>query len=97
MAKDKLTFELIDIEEEPKRKYVKGSKYDPMIDAFIEKGVALSQIKVDKDDGSGLLDSNYLRTQLFKRIVARELNTVKALVINNVCYLKIVDESEATG
>ena len=33
-------------------------------------------------------DANYLRTQLNKRIGARELSGVKVSVVNNVCYLE---------
>jgi hypothetical protein len=47
----------------------------------------LSKIEVTKKDSSELLDGNYLRTQLAKRIKARELNVV-ATVINTECYLK---------
>jgi hypothetical protein len=33
-------------------------------------------------------DANYLRTQLTKRIEARDLGGVKVSVVNNVCYLE---------
>ena len=35
-------------------------------------------------------DANYLRTQLNKRIDARNLRNVKVSVVNNVCYLEKV-------
>ncbi len=87
--KEALPFEIIAIDEEPERTYVKGSKYDPIIDSFITKDISLGSIKVTKDDSSELLDPNYLRTQLAKRIKARELTgSILATVINDVCYLK---------
>ncbi len=88
-----LNFEIIPIEEEPERKYVKGSKYDPIIDSFIERKVKLSLLRVTKDDSSELLDANYLRTQLNKRIVARKLTKqIGVTVINNLCYMKTVTD-----
>jgi hypothetical protein len=87
MAKETVKYKVIPIEEEPERKYDKGSKYDPIIDAFIKAEHPLSKIEVTKKDSSELLDGNYLRTQLAKRIKARELNVV-ATVINTECYLK---------
>lgn len=75
-------FELKPVEKKPSRKYRKGSKYDPILDAFMEGTDALVTVEVpDKD-------ANYLRTQLNKRIEARELRDVKVSVVNNVTYLE---------
>jgi len=60
----------------------KGSKYDPIIDAFMEGGDSLVALEVPEKDAS------YLRTQLNKRIEARRLSGVKVLVVNNTCYFE---------
>lgn len=74
-------FELKPVEKKPSRKYRKGSKYDPILDAFMERTDALVAVEVPGKD------ANYLRTQLNKRIEARELG-VKVSVVNNVTYLQ---------
>lgn len=77
-----LSFNLEPVSEKPTRKYRKGSKYDPLLDAFIAGTNNLVAATVpDKD-------ANYLRTQLNKRIEARNLSGVKVSVVNNVCYLE---------
>jgi isocitrate dehydrogenase kinase/phosphatase len=74
-------FNLTPVEEKSSRQYRKGSKYDPILDAFMEEE-DLVEVNV-----SGR-DANYLRTQLNKRIDARNLKKVKVSVVNNVCYLE---------
>ena len=76
-------FELKPVEEKPSRRYRKGSKYDPILDAFMEGTEDLVKVTVPGKD------ANYLRTQLKKRIEARTLK-VKASVVNNVMYLEKV-------
>ncbi len=77
-----VSFNLEPVDEKPTRKYRKGSKYDPVIDAFMEGDNDLVKVEIpDKD-------ANYLRTQLNKRIEARNLTGVKVSVVNNVCYLE---------
>ncbi len=77
-----ISFNLEPVSEKPTRKYRKGSKYDPLLDAFISGTDNLVSVTVpDKD-------ANYLRTQLNKRIDARKLSGVKVSVVNNVCYLE---------
>jgi hypothetical protein len=75
-------FDLKPIGEKPSRRYRKGSKYDPIIDAFVEGEEDLVEANVVGKE------ANYLRTQLNKRIEARNLTGVKVSVINNVCYLE---------
>jgi hypothetical protein len=75
-------FNLTPVEEKPSRRYRKGSKYDPVIDAFLEGEEDLVAVEVTEKD------ANYLRTQLNKRIDARNLKRVKVSVVNNVCYLE---------
>jgi len=65
----------------PTRRYRKGSKYDPIIDAFLEQESQLVEIMVK---GKG---ANYIRTQLKKRIDARSLD-VRTSVVNNKIYLE---------
>jgi hypothetical protein len=77
-----LSFNLHPVSEKPSRKYRKGSKYDPIIDAFRSGTDNLVTVNVPGKD------ANYLRTQLNKRIDARKLSGVKVSVVNNVCYLE---------
>jgi len=75
-------FNLTPVEEKPKRQYRKGSKYDPILDAFMSGTEGLVTVEVPEKD------ANYLRTQLNKRIEARRLSGVKVSVVNNTCYLE---------
>lgn len=77
-----IKFDLRPVEEKPSRKYRKGSKYDPILDAFMEGTDKLVSVSVEGRD------ANYLRTQLNKRIEARGLKRVKVSVINNISYLE---------
>lgn len=77
-----ITFNLQPVDEKPTRKYRKGSKYDPLIDAFMSGSHNLVKVNVEGKD------ANYLRTQLNKRIDARNIHTLKVSVINNICYLE---------
>jgi len=74
-------FELKPVEKKPSRRYRKGSKYDPILDAFMEGTDNLVEVTVPGKD------ANYLRTQLNKRIEVKGLN-VKTSVVNNVLYLQ---------
>ena len=75
-------FSLSPVYEKPSRKYRKGSKYDPIIDAFLESEDKLVTVEVLGKD------ANYLRTQLKKRIDARGLKNIEVSVVNNVVYLE---------
>jgi hypothetical protein len=76
-------FDLSPIEKKPSRKYRKGSKYDPIIDRFLGGKHDLVKVEVPQKD------ANYLRTQLKKRIDARDLNSkIEVSVVNNVAYLE---------
>ena len=80
-----LKFELKPVDEKPSRRYRKGSKYDPVLDAFLEAENTLVEVSLEDKD------ANYLRTQLNKRIEARNLgDNVKVSVVNNVAYLEKV-------
>jgi len=75
-------FDLKPMTEKPTRRYRKGSKYDPILDEFMEEEDDLVEVHVEDKNG------NYLRTQLNKRIEARKMKGVKVSVINNLCYLE---------
>ncbi len=77
-----ITFTLKPVDEKPTRKYRKGSKYDPLLDAFLSGNNNLVAVNVAGKD------ANYLRTQLNKRVEARNIQTLKVSVVNNVCYLE---------
>ena len=78
-------FDLKPVTKKPSRKYRKGSKYDPILDSFTNGEHDLVKVEVSNKD------ANYLRTQLNKRIEARDLqNKVKVSVVNNVAYLEKV-------
>ena len=55
-------FNLKPVDKKPSRRYRKGSKYDPVVDPFMESDETLVAIDVEEKD------ANYLRTQLYKRI-----------------------------
>ena len=81
MSKVKYNLEALD--KKPTRKYRKGSKYDPILDSFLESAHKLVKVEVENKD------ANYLRTQLNKRIEARDLQAkVKVSVVNNIAYLE---------
>ena len=78
-----VSFKLVDVEKKPSRKYRKGSKYDPIIDKFFSGKSGLVKVEVTGKD------ANYLRTQLKKRIDARDLNSkIEVSVVNNIAYLE---------
>jgi len=76
-------FNLAPVKEKPKRAYRKGSKYDPLLEAFMKGTDKLVEASVpDKD-------SNYIRTQLSKRVDAvPAFKNIKISVVNNKCYLE---------
>lgn len=78
-----IKYSLKPVAKKPARRYRKGSKYDPIIDAFLKSEDRLVEVKVEGRD------ANYLRTQLNKRIEARDLREkIKTSVVNNVLYLE---------
>ena len=77
-------FKLKAVEKKPPRKYRRGSsKYDPIIDAFIEGTDNFVEVSVAGKN------ANYLRTQLDKRVKVRDLEKkMDVSVINGVCHLE---------
>ena len=76
-----VSFNLTPVTEKPSRRYRKGSKYDPILDAFMSGTDALVAVEIAGKD------ANYIRIQLNKRIDARNLR-VKVSVVNNITYLE---------
>ena len=78
-----IEFELEPVEKKPRRRYRKGSKYDPIIDSYLN-----GQHNLVKVEAVGK-DANYLRALLKKRIDARDLsNKVEVSVVSNNTYLE---------
>lgn len=77
-------FDLKPVTEKPSRMYRKGSKYNPILLAFMQGADRLAVVEAEGRD------ANYLRTQLNKRIRAHGLKGVKVSVVNNACYLEKV-------
>ena len=75
-------FDLKPITEKPTTRFRKGSKYDPILDSFMEAKSDLVEVSIEDKE------ANYIRLQLNKRIEARTLEGVKVSVINNVVYLE---------
>ncbi len=78
-----VSFKLEEVKEKPRRTYRKGSKYDPIIDRFLEGKSKLVKVEV--------LGKNtyYVLTQLKKRIEARGCgNKVEVSLINKTIYLE---------
>lgn len=82
IALDDVKFDLKPIDEKPSRRgFVKASKYDPILDAFMKGEDELVEVHVEGKE------AYYLRLQLKKRIEARNLQGIEASVVNDVCYL----------
>lgn len=83
-AMSDMPFELKPMSEMPSRRYRKGSKYDPIVDAFMSGINSLVTVDVEGKD------ANYLRLVLSNRIEARNLSGLKVSVVNDTCYLEKV-------
>jgi len=82
-----LKFTLGQTTKKPTRKYRKGSKYDPVLEAIQKSTGMMGTIEIPNIDG------NYIRTQLKKRIDALKVTNIKLSVVNNQCYYeKIVNK-----
>jgi len=75
-------FELSPVEKKPGRRYREGSKYDKVVDAFLEMSEPLVAVDVEGRK------ANYLRVQLKKRIDKRGLKNVSVSVVSNQVYLE---------
>ena len=81
---EKPTFKFSPVTKKPTRKYRKGSKYDPVLDAFKAGKNNLVAVTIEGKD------ANYIRTQLNKRLEAneRKYKGFAISVVNEVCYLE---------
>jgi len=79
-----VSFNLKPVTKKPSRRYRKGSKYDPIVDAFMSGMNNLVTVDVEGKD------ANYLRIQLNNRVEARNLSGLKVSVVNDTCYLEKV-------
>jgi hypothetical protein len=71
------------VKKKPTRKYRKGSKYDPVLDAFVAHDGKLVEVTLEGKD------ANYIRTQLNKRITDEpKFKGISVSVVNNVAYLE---------
>jgi hypothetical protein len=61
-AMSEVRFNLTPVTEKPSRRYRKGSKYDPILDAFMSGSDSIVTVDMAGKDG------NYLRIQLRNRI-----------------------------
>jgi hypothetical protein len=80
-----IRFNIQPVEEKPDRKkppYRTGSKYEPIIDAFL--GSKHDLVKVE---GTGI-EANYLSGQLKKIITFKEIDSVQVSVRNKEVYLE---------
>ena len=77
-------FNLKPVKEKPVRQFKKGSKYDYIIDAFIEQKNPLVEVGVPNKD------ANYVRNALNKRIEVRRIKNLKVSTVNDKCYLEII-------
>ena len=78
-----LNFELEPVAKKPSRRYRKGSKYSPIIDAFVKGEHRLVKVDIPGKE------ANYIRIQLKKRIDVLDLNNnISVSVVNGVAYLE---------
>jgi hypothetical protein len=80
-----VSFNIQPVEEKPRRKTrtnKRGSKYEPIIDAFLDSGHSL--VRVD-DTG---LEAYYLRGQLMNVLKTQDIGSVDVLVRNREVYLE---------
>lgn len=80
-----IRFNIQPVEEKPDRtkpQYRTGSKYEPIIDAFMD-----SEHNLVRVDGTGI-EANYLSGQLKKVITVRDIDSVQVSVRNKEVYLE---------
>lgn len=85
MRMSEVKFDLKPVEKKPSRRFRKGSKYDPILDSFLESEHALVSVEVPGKKAS------YVKSQLNQRIEDRDLwNNVKVSVIGEELFLERV-------
>ena len=76
-----IRYSITPVDEMPPRRNKKGSKYDPILDAFMAGSDNLVTVEIVGKD------AYYIRMQLNNRINARNLR-VKVSAVNNRVYLE---------
>ena len=77
-------FILTPVKSKPVRRYRKGSKYDPLLDAYLKGKRELVEVTIEGKK------PNYIRTQLDKRIKAvPRFKVLKVSVTNDKCFLEV--------
>jgi len=85
----KPSYELKPVKEIPARACSKKSKYDYILDAFLESKEKTSQVAVPNKT------PNYVRNSLAKRIAVRnQVHLMDASCINGETYLELKDQSK---
>jgi len=80
-----ISFNIQPVEEKPDKKkppHRTGSKYEPIIDAFMDSKHNLVRV-----EGTGI-EANYLSGQLKKVVAVNELDSVQISVRNKEVYLE---------
>jgi len=79
-----VSFNIQPVDEKPRKetKAPRGSKYEPIINAFMD-----SNHKLVRVDGTGL-DANYLAGQLTKVIKSKGIDSIEVSVRNKKVYLE---------
>lgn len=81
-------FKMENVTSKPQRGYRKGSKYDAILNQFLNSTQTLVTLEIPDVKG------NYIATQLTKRIVALNLTSkIDVSVINGLAYLEKIDKS----
>ena len=80
-----ISFNIQPVEEKPERKNQanrRGSKYEPIVNAFLDSGHSL--VRVEGTD----VDANYLRGQLMKVLNMKDIDSVEVSVRNKEVYIE---------
>ena len=78
-----LEFELRPVSQKPRRKFLRKSQYDTIIDQFVNSEVELAALEVEGRKAGNL------RLSLVKRIKDRDFREkLKVSVVNGVLYLE---------
>jgi hypothetical protein len=71
--------------KEDQNETIKRSKYDPIINEFLESGLEVAKLNIN-------LDPHYLRTRLIKRIKVRGLSSkIHVFVRSKIPHLEKID------
>jgi hypothetical protein len=90
MGMGEMRFELKPVDERPKRRFKRRSKYDPIIDRFLTEKHDLVRVE-DKDAG-------YMRINLNRLIIARGMkDRVKASVVSGGVYLEKIGHPDVVS